>query len=678
MSYQVTELSVAHNGNNSTTEFYVIPFEFDLTGGAHPIRVFLDGVEFFDFEVSTQGVRTIEPIANTSVLFFCRDTPFVQPRTFPNEELPRPEELEGALNRLTRQDQELAKTLERATLLPPGMEPSEVTNTTAGRDEDGNPINRTPEEEVEFLGILGAFDSAQQAASSAATSAQQAANSATATAQEVEDREAEINTTAEEAQASAAQAAQAAETAASETREALTEAVNQSIEELESRGISGYYNPADGFFYAPQGPTGPGTGRVPLLPIADSIPPWATFNELGYALDGFSVPGVTPSDAFLRHIKMPHPQEVWIDFPENIAASGLSMDEVWDAAVLMMDGTMTRERLRGDFDTPGNILSKRINGAVRLSYGTYNFERPIFRPGRMNVHGNRTRGRADQTGTILRFLDAPELQNPDALNPVYCFNSVAANTTGNDVGNFDENLSYLSIRGNGKARGAIVRGAQVTSIEHFYVVDSADVSLWVEGARPVQIDHLDLGRMRYNHGAPDAGNQGDPIPQAFGLVVNDGSVKVSNFSCPFLRTLSNEADPRMGSAINLLSNTRFVGDNIFCEFPNGEVVRARVAFGNAGQVLKNESGSCVIRGLSIVNPVGTNGRLFHTGTTLVDIQGGIRNFDLLPGGSAFWRDLDNQDAAAGAIGAIVDKTVPVSETPNYSNFHLYRTPNRIN
>lgn len=151
MSYLVTETSVSHNGNNSSSQFYPIPFDYDVTGGAHPIHALLNGVEFTDFEVSELGARTFAPVASADILLFYRDTPRVQPRTFPDEELPRPQEIEESLNRLARHDQEQSEALSRAPLLPIGANPADFANTTIGRGENGEPVSRTKEQEIDFL-----------------------------------------------------------------------------------------------------------------------------------------------------------------------------------------------------------------------------------------------------------------------------------------------------------------------------------------------------------------------------------------------------------------------------------------------------------------------------------------------------------------------------------------------
>lgn len=172
MSYEVTDFSVSYAGNNSTSTVYAITFGYESDSD---IKATVDGAEFLNFELVTGGARTTTAVPGTSTIVFYRDTPETQPRTFLSGVLPTPPEIEAALNRLTKLEQE---TRARSLRLPAGetIEAMPPAATRAGKIEkwsdDGTEREVFDADEV-FAGDIAEVEAAAAAAQQSAETAEE-------------------------------------------------------------------------------------------------------------------------------------------------------------------------------------------------------------------------------------------------------------------------------------------------------------------------------------------------------------------------------------------------------------------------------------------------------------------------------------------------------------------------
>lgn len=167
MAVQEQYLPKSYNGNESTVTVYPVPDEwFDES----TVAVFVDGASVA-YNRTTGGIATLTAVANASRVVITRTTELTQPRDFAIQGETPAKKVEASADRATLQIQEQRADLLRAPLAPVGSTPSDLANRTIGYDENGNPIIRTKDEEIEFLGIRIDLLSAQQASEDAAAAA---------------------------------------------------------------------------------------------------------------------------------------------------------------------------------------------------------------------------------------------------------------------------------------------------------------------------------------------------------------------------------------------------------------------------------------------------------------------------------------------------------------------------
>ena len=168
MPVTVTETLSAYAGNGSTTTPYPITIPRDRD---EDLRLLVNDEPSTDFSISPDGFRTGVAYTNEDTLVLFRRTPRTQIQPFPSNTTPAAEDVRAGFDKLTLSLQEVDEEVSRAVKSP--LNGSFQNSSTLGVDEQGQPISRSSEEQVEHLGLGGRFDEA----ASNAIAATEAANS---------------------------------------------------------------------------------------------------------------------------------------------------------------------------------------------------------------------------------------------------------------------------------------------------------------------------------------------------------------------------------------------------------------------------------------------------------------------------------------------------------------------
>lgn len=138
----------------STGPFEITFFFLDISH----IQLFLDGDEIpvSDYTVTRNQDGLGEVVLTsqvTGVLSVHRNTPLVQETDYIENDDLSGETLERDQDRAILIDQEQNTVLDRTLTLPPGTLPSDITNSTVGYNSSGDLVTRSPQEQVEHLGL---------------------------------------------------------------------------------------------------------------------------------------------------------------------------------------------------------------------------------------------------------------------------------------------------------------------------------------------------------------------------------------------------------------------------------------------------------------------------------------------------------------------------------------------
>ena len=186
MSVTNTATVATYSGNGSTTIPYAITIPRDRDVD---LKLTVDGVASTDFTISPDGFRTGSALASTAVLVLSRETPLTQEQPFPQNTTPAAADVRAAFDKVRLTLQEVDETLGRTVKASFGT--PFTHNSSLGFDTDGNPIARSPQEQLEWSGAEGRIAAAENASADSATDAAQSANNANGfvtQAQEAADR----------------------------------------------------------------------------------------------------------------------------------------------------------------------------------------------------------------------------------------------------------------------------------------------------------------------------------------------------------------------------------------------------------------------------------------------------------------------------------------------------------
>ena len=295
-----------------------------------------------------------------------------------------------------------------------------------------------------------------------------------------------------------------------------------------------------------------------------------------------------------QYITISHPTEIHVsdakEIPEKLhqkiieyAISSLPKGKTQDS--LGKDGR------KGQFD----------NGTIFFGHGPYQVSDQILVPARVNIHGVVGVHRPNQGGTRFAVVAGGDLSSEDG-DKRYVFRNTKSDGL-NYNGSFNQHWENFGVDCNGFCRGLLVAGAQTSSVKKVGVIDSADVGIFVAGARPLLMQEVEVTKIRTSS-----------LAASIGILSNGQRLQIINCSVDVCDVGFRQNT--MG-AVTILG---FVFENV-----NSVIIEKKSHMG-----IMMGSGIAVQGGLNLTSPSGAgqvgDRVIFRSGASgIVELSGTIRN-----------------------------------------------------